>query len=116
MVDEEEATRAGSKSAARQAIARIRQPGSKSTRGRTKIHLLGEGDNIGIAPDLEEATRNDGSARRLISSQVSHPTFLQVKEQTNQKKQYVLPTIVAASRCPLDRVRLTTAKVMLDAM
>lgn len=115
MVDEEEATRAGSKSAARQAIARIRQPGSKSTRGRTKIHLLGAGENIGIAPDLEEATRNDGSARRLISSQVSQSKSLQAKEQTNQKKQYDLPTIVVASWCPLDRGRLTSAKVMMEA-
>lgn len=115
MVDEEKATGTGSKKAARQVIARIRQSGSKSTRGRTKVHLLGVGDNIGLTADLEEATRNDGSARRLISSQVSQSTSLQVKEQTNQKKQYDLPTIVAASWCPLDRGRLTSAKVMLDA-
>ena len=43
MVDEEEATGTGSKKAARQVIARIRQSGSKSTRGRTKVHL--EHDN-----------------------------------------------------------------------
>lgn len=115
MIDEEEATGTGSKKAARQVIARIRQSGSKSTRGRTKVHLLGVGDNIGLTADLEEATRNDGSARRLISSQVSQPTSLQVKEQTNQKKQYDLPTIVGASWWPLDRGRLTSAKVMLDA-
>ena len=51
MADEKEATGTESKKAARQAIARIRQSGSKSTRGRTKIHLLGVGDNVGLAPE-----------------------------------------------------------------
>jgi len=115
MADEKETTGKESKKAARQAIARIRQSGSKSTRGRTKVHLLGVGDNIGLASDLEEATRNDGSARRLVSSQISQPISLEAKEQTGQKKQYGLPNIVVASWCPLDRGRLTATKVMLEA-
>jgi hypothetical protein len=115
MADEKEAMGTESKKAARQAIARIRQSGSKSTRGRTKIHLLGVGDNVGLAPELEEATRKDGSARRLVSSQVSQPISLQAKEQTGQKKQYELPTIVVASWCPFDRGRLTAAKVMIES-
>lgn len=115
MADENISTGTESKKAARQAIARIRQSGSKSTRGRTKVHLLGVGDNFGLVPELEEATRKDGSARRLVSSQVSQPTSLQAKKQTDQKKQYDLPTIDVASWCPIDRGRLTATKVMVKA-
>lgn len=103
------------KRAARKIIADVRQSPPGSSQGRTKFHLLGIEENIGLPPELEETARHQGSQRRLVSSQKRQVEVSQTPTQPELKEQYALPTLDAASWCPLDRGRLTATKVIQEA-
>lgn len=102
MSDDEALDLEGRQHVARKTIADIRRSRPGSSHGRTKINLIGLEDNIGLPHELEEAARREGSQRRLTSSRRRKNAISHVIPQTEPREQYALPTLDAASWCPLD--------------